>query len=72
VAFRYEELPFKVDFSKEDITSLIKANKNAEYGVTNTPVYFIDGRRKATVLHLDAFNQNRKKLLLESTSNICM
>ena len=66
ITIRYEEMPFNVDFSKEDITSIIKANKAADYGVTNTLVYFNSGRSKATVIHLDAFSQEIRKRLLES------
>jgi len=49
VALRYESMPFDLDISKAELTSRIRVSKG-EYGVTNIPIYFTGGRKKATVI----------------------
>ena len=65
VALRYESMPFDLDISKAELTSRIKASKG-EYGVTNTPIYFTGGRKKATVIYLSAFDETCRRELLIS------
>ena len=69
IAVRFEDIPFSLPFTKEDITSVIR-NYNDRFGVNNYPMYFKGKRNKATVIYLEVYDAITRQKVLASMFSI--
>ena len=69
IALRYEDVPFTLPHSKDQITAEIQ-NSKGQLGITNTPIYFNGNRSKGTNIYLDTFDDSRRKQLLELKASL--
>lgn len=69
IALRYEDVPFTLPHSKEQITAEIR-NSKGQLGITNTPIYFYGNRNKGTVIYLDTFDDFRRRQLVERKASL--
>ena len=65
IAIRLQDLPFKLQWKREEILKKIKSNHN-KYGVTNQTVNFSKGKSKATIIYLDSFSDSINEKLITS------
>ena len=72
-AVRFEDIPFSLSFTKEDITSVIR-NHNDRFDINNYPMYFKGKRNKTTVIYLEVYDAIARQKLLASmfSFSVCM
>jgi len=70
MALRYENIPFDLPVSKQEITAKVRSKKE-ELGFTNIPNYFNGKRFKSTMIYLEAFDSSTQKRLLKGKKAAC-
>lgn len=71
IAIRFEDIPFDLPFEKEKLTSKIRQiNKRNEgdVGENNCAFQFRNGKAKALLIYLDAFNARIQDNMINSKS----